>query len=629
MTVAACHETCPSTSTGVYQTLFSQLILNLLNSTCDITAPYPADTGDCDLRSVKFDFIVVGAGTSGSVVANRLSEVSRWNTLLIEAGDNPPIEADIPALNTLLWQPGTSTAFEHAVDESSEFCRGLANNTCFVVHGKMLGGTSSINGMAYARGNSRDYDRWAEAGNPGWSYAAVLPYFKKLENMEIPRLRNENHGLSGYTRVGYYSVNETRESYLRIHESIYEAAAEVGIPRVDDIPVRAANGIGKQLGYMMHGVRQGTARSYLSSCRGRKNLYVLKNAYATKILIDARNKRAYGVTVFKDNAYTHVTANKEVVVSAGVFHSPRLLMLSGVGPKKHLANFGLKTVQDLNVGYNLQDHLIFLGTVFSYKHPKSDPSLDLSDTDHLYNYLTKRATDLANPAGIDAMLYYDTTKRLPRFPDLQFAFWILKARSAEVMATGATFRMKPEIIDRLMNIEGDYLVMPLVTVLRPNVVGRVYSKSANPFAPVGVDMDYPKDSRLLAQRTRVIRAGIEFLDELNRTRSFQNANLKLHKLNIDGCDDSWECIIRHMTSSGFHYGGTCKMGPRNDSQAVVDYTLKVHGMKGLRVVDASIMPHVPAANTNIPCVMIGEKGADTIRAEWLESAAASDIKKKA
>jgi len=292
-------------------------------------------------------------------------------------------------------------------------------------------------------------------------------------------------------------------------------------------------------------------------------------------------------------------------------------MLSGIGPRAHLQELGLKVVQDLKVGYNYEDHLSFEGTFFTYEDPlRQESSNALQDLDSLYNYLTKRTAELGNQDGRDSMLFYDTTKNTPDFPNLQVVFIILKAQSSAV--SGFFRAMKPEIVRILMNVQSDYLVLPLLIPLRPTIHGRLYLKSVNPFVTVGIDMDYPKDLNRQDQRVQQILAGIELLEKFSETESYRSRNMKLQKVHIDSCQSSVECIIRHMTGTSHHPVGTCKMGPRNDPLAVVDNTLKVHGIKNLRVADGSIMPMVISGNTNIPCIMIGEKAADMIKREWLK-----------
>jgi choline dehydrogenase len=523
-----------------------------------------------------FDYIIVGAGSAGCVLANRLTASGRHRVLLLEAGGRDRnVWIHIPlGYGKLFSNPNVNWLY------STEPEPELNNRRVIQPRGKVMGGSSSINGLLYIRGQHEDYDHWRQLGNAGWSFKDVLPYFRRAEDQE--RGADEFHGAGGHLKVS--DVCEPHP----LCEAFIAAAQQSGFPRNDDFNGATQEGAGYFQLTSRNGRRWSTAVGYLKEAKQRGNLTVVPNALATRILFSGR--RATGVE-YRQGGTTHVAqANAEVIVSGGAFNSPQLLQLSGLGPAKILGDLGIDVVADLpGVGADLQDHLQIR---FLYRCNQPIPMNDVINRwRHRYaaglRYLLSRKGLLTIGAGY-AGAFLRTRPELAT-PDVQFHFLIFSADAA-----GAT----------LHPFSG---FMASVCQLRPDSRGFVRIKSSDPAVAPAIQPRY------LSARSDCDCAvdGMKLLRRVMSEPVMRDYIAAEHAPGDDCVSDA--DLLNYARATGttvYHPTSTCRMG--NDPNAVVDERLRVRGFEALRVIDASIMPTVVSGNTNAAAVMIGEKGADMV-----------------
>ena len=524
-----------------------------------------------------YDFIVTGAGSAGSAVAGRLSESGRHRVLLLEAG---PSDAGFTWIHIPLGFTKVFTDARVNWKFESEPVATLDNRVLYQPRGKVLGGTSSINGTVYMRGAAADYDEWRQRGLEGWDWDSVLPFFKKAEDQE--RGADALHGKGGPLRVS--DIPEEWE----LPSAMVRAAEEAGIPRNPDFNGPSQEGCGFYQFTASRHRRWSAAKAYLEPARARANLRVVTEAHATRLVFEGG--RAVGVEYRTPGGPRTARVRGEIVVSGGAFGSPQLLQLSGLGPAAHLAEIGIEVVRDLpGVGAHLHDHF---NTYLTYRCPKPVTLNDLAISLPRRwlagaRYFLTRTGPLSN-TGVACGAFVRTDPRLER-PDMQINMAIYSAK--ERLPTGI--------------VPHPFSAFTLSPVhLRPEGRGSVRLKSADPLAPPAIRFEF-----LVSEYDRrAILAGMRTCREIARQPALRPyiAEEVLPGPAVQS-DDELLADVRARAIANYHPVGSCRMG--TDSQSVVDARLRVHGVGGLRVADASVMPQIIAGNTNAPSIMIGEKCA--------------------
>ncbi|MBO6688623.1 MAG: choline dehydrogenase [Henriciella sp.] len=526
-----------------------------------------------------FDYIIVGAGSAGCVLANRLSADGKHSVLLLEAGGSD--RNILIAMPTALSYPMASKTYNWGYESDPEPHVDNRRITC--PRGKGLGGTSSINGMVYVRGHACDFDEWEAAGATGWGYADCLPYFKRAETWQ----GGEGDYRGGSGPLGVTGGNNMERNPL--YQAFVDAGVEAGYPRTDDYNGYCGEGFGPMHMTVSRGVRESTSRAYLRPAQKRSNLTVLKHVLVDQLILDG--KRVTGVSGTHKGKPIQLSAGKEVILSAGSIASPMILQRSGIGPAALLSRLGIPVRHDLGgVGENLQDHM----EVYFQFHCTQPVSLNSKL--NLFSKFFIGARWFFFKSGLGATNHFESCAFIRsrsglKSPDIQYHF----------LPAAMRYDGTPSIAGHGFQVH--------VGPNKPKSRGRVEITSADPAAHPSILFNYLQHEDDIAAWRQCIRLTREIIDQ-PALDAYRGAELQ-PGLDVSS-DDEIDTWVRQNVESAYHPCGTARMGQGDDADAVVDTACRVRGLEGVRIVDASVFPTVPYGNINAPTIMVAEKAADLI-----------------
>ncbi|GBP65458.1 Glucose dehydrogenase [Eumeta japonica] len=500
----------------------------------------------------------------------------------------------------------------------SKACLGARGNRCYWPRGKTLGGSSSINGMFYIRGNREDYNDWERLGNEGWGYDDVLPYFKKSENI-VDSILDPTEKAEFHSKNGYLNVERHRNTDP-FSDTIIEAFEQNNIKELKDVNGPTQIGSVKTLATVKGGRRWSTARAFLTPIRRRSNFYVLKNTLATKLIIDKYSMKVIGLEIENDYGTYFVYAHKEVILSAGSINTPQLLMLSGIGPRHHLEYLGIEVLKDLPVGQSLEDHITahcFISFPIGFS-PTSKEDFSLS----MAQFIATQTGPFSNIGATEVTTLLNVFNISNPLPNIQYhhLLWPPLSMNSSLSNMYVQHEFTAETMNVLKKLNENYALLDFFNVLlTPKSKGRLLLKSRSPYDKPIVYANYFESRGDM----EIIIRSMKFVEKLAHSHAFKKFHATFTHIPLKECisytfksDEYHECVAKHLTTTLYHPVGTAKMGPPNDIEAIVDSTLRVYGVEGLRVVDASVIPKIIRGHTNAPTIMIAEKASDMIKESW-------------
>ncbi|KAL1502063.1 hypothetical protein ABEB36_007264 [Hypothenemus hampei] len=576
---------------------FMSLVQLLLRDTCQISDANnritPKTNPDPD-----YDFVIIGSGTAGSTVAGRLAEIGHWKILLLEAGNDEPAGTQVPSFS--FSYQGSSIDWQFKTEPEPVGCQGFDEKRCSWPRGKVLGGTSVINGMMFMRGTQKDYQRWVDIGNDEWSFEKILDDFKSYENAQD--VDPEDAFLRG--QGGPVTI-EKYPDQPPFAWDILKAGKEIGYNVSNDLNGKMFNGFAVAQMNSRNGVRLSLAKAFVRPQKNNPNFHVMLNSTATKILVqtDASGiKRAYGVEFMYNGHIYQVNVIKEVIVSAGAVQTPQILLLSGIGDKNQLQSVGIQQIHDLPaVGRGLKNHVSFeLGTTLNQK------KANLLNSEAVSEYIRHQKGPMSSTglAQVTARIHskYSTVDD----PDIQFYFYGFCAKC-------------PNSENATDELEKVYIYP---TYLHSKSRGYIGLHSKDPFTPPKIVANY------LTQKSDLegLRAGVRIAQKLISSTIFQEKyGMKLDRVPYGNCgklykwdsDEFWNCALKFKTGHENHQGSSCRMGPRNFSEFCVNQKLQLYGIENIRLIDASVFPDLPSANPQATIIMVAERGSRFIKEYYL------------
>ncbi|XP_011501811.1 PREDICTED: glucose dehydrogenase [FAD, quinone]-like [Ceratosolen solmsi marchali] len=588
---------------------FMTMLQTLVMSQCDLADPCRRAGTDTLPPRDWFDFIIVGAGVAGPIIAKRLSDNQQWQVLLVEAGPEEPTLTSLPGLS--FSAINSSLDWKYLTEPTQPYPTACLENggVCSWPRGKMVSGTGGMYGMMYVRGHPSIYDEWERMGNPGWSYKELEEYFERAENPISPEFaRNKmfkkiNTGAP--MTIDYFG----HRPYFA--EEMLNAAAELGY-RISGLRDTSQTGFMVAPMLTQDGMRGTTSRYYLRPSSNRPNLHVLINAHVTKILFMSEINRAYGIELIdKDGEVRKFMANNEIILTAGAIGSPQILLHSGIGPKGDLEKLNIPVIQDLPVGKNLQNHVSV-----AIKMSIMDNDYESLSLDSVNQYVFNRSGPVSSTGLTQLTAFLESDFAVPGVPDIQVFFDDFSTGCAR-----ASLDSRECLDESLDSCAERRLIVARPTVVRTNSRGYLKLRSDN---PLDHPLIYPNyftnvtDLKILVQ-------GIKKVVELTKTIAMWKWDLKLEPHQHPWCsrfhfgtEAYWQCLARVKTGPENHQSGTCRMGG-DEFEAVVDHELRVHGVRNVRVADASVFPVLTNANPVSAIVVVAEKAASMISDFWRRS----------